>query len=68
MVSQKKIMKFLVLIIVAVFLLSSGLMSLMYFVDMNDSWAGEAMTGDILTGDIAIEESFVDQNSDEIVE
>lgn len=41
MVSQKRIMKVIILFIVAIFLLSSGLVSVMYFVDMNKNSADE---------------------------
>lgn len=47
MASQKRVMKILVLVILAVFLLSSGLVSVMYFVDMNKNPADENIVGEI---------------------
>ncbi len=56
MVSQKKVMKFFVLIILAVFLLSSGLVSVMYFVDMNKNAPAEILTGENITGEVPNEQ------------
>jgi len=56
MVSQKKVMKVLVLVILAVFLLSSGLVSVMYFADMktknvqNSDNTREILSGEVLSG------------------
>ncbi len=62
MVSQKRVMKFFVLIILAIFLLSSGLVSVMYFVDMNKN-APETLTGENLTGELPNEDEIVDISS-----
>lgn len=56
MASQKKIMKFFVLIILAVFLLSSGLVSVMYFVDMNKNIPTDTLSGENITGELPSEE------------
>jgi len=63
MASQKKIMKIIVLFILAVFLLSSGLVSVMYFVDMNKNAPDEALTGENITGEMPNEDEVIDISS-----
>lgn len=68
MASQRKIMKFFVLVILVVFLLSSGLVSVMYFVDMSKNAPAETLSGDVLsgevdTGDITIDVSSIGQGA-----
>ncbi len=63
MASQKRIMKFFVLIILAVFLLSSGLVSVMYFVDMNKNVPDETFTGENITGELPNEDQVIDVSS-----
>ena len=48
--SQRKIMKFFILVILVIFLLSSGLVSVMYFVDMNKKVPAEELSGDVVSG------------------
>lgn len=62
MASQKKIMKVFIFIILAVFLLSSWLVSVMYFVDMNKN-SSENLSGDIITWEIPDEGQVVDISS-----
>jgi len=62
MASQKKIMKLFIFIILAVFLLSSGLVSVMYFVDMSKN-GPETLTGESLTGELPNEDEVVDISS-----
>ena len=52
MVNQKSMMKVGVIIILAIFLLSSGLVSVMYFVDMNTKTA-QSDSGSVETGIVA---------------
>jgi hypothetical protein len=63
MVSQKRVMKFFVLIILAIFLLSSGLVSVMYFVDMNKNAPAETLTGENITGEMPNEDEVIDISS-----
>ncbi|MDD3262927.1 MAG: hypothetical protein PHR61_03690 [Candidatus Absconditabacteria bacterium] len=63
MASQKKIMKIIVLFILAVFLLSSGLVSVMYFVDMNKNAPDETLTGEDITGEMPNEDEVIDISS-----
>ncbi len=51
MVSQRKVMKILILVILAVFLLSSWLVSVMYFVDMSKQVSEQALSWDIVSGE-----------------
>jgi len=55
MTSQKKIMKVLIIVILAVFLLSSGLVSVMYFVDMGSKISTGTQTGTVLSGTVQTE-------------
>lgn len=48
MLTQKKVMKFAVAFILLIFLLSSGLVSVMYFVDMKKNVA-QTDSGEVLT-------------------
>ena len=55
MSAQKKILKWFIIVILAVFLLSTALMSVMYFVDMKASPTqdtGALITGELLTGSV----------------
>ncbi len=55
MASQRKVMKIIVIIILAIFVLSSALVSVMYFVDMNKSNSANEL----------YEEMMVDEDSDD---
>ncbi len=63
MVSQKRVMKFFVLIILAIFLLSSGLVSVMYFVDMNKNTTPDALSGQVVSGELPNEDEVIDVSS-----
>jgi len=63
MTSQKKIMKLFIFIILAVFLLSSGLVSVMYFVDMNKNVSSDNMSGEVLSGEIQSWDNVIDLSS-----
>lgn len=72
MASQKKIMKMFVLIILAVFLLSTGLVSVMYFVDINSNDSENTeITSDIdleITSGSDIDDSLVIDNQEEPID
>ena len=71
MASQKKIMKMFVLIILAIFLLSTGLVSVMYFVDINNDSETTEITSDIdleITSGSDLDDSLVVEKQEEPID
>lgn len=60
MTSQRRIMKILVIFILVVFLLSSWLVSVMYFVSPDKNTTAEDATGAVITGQVDTWSEVVD--------
>lgn len=63
MASQKRIMKVFIFIILAIFLLSSGLVSVMYFVDMSKNAPTDSVSGEDITQELPNEDEVIDISS-----